>query len=394
MKDGKTNLEKKNPFNERYEDFKTFEKLLKRKTNQDDVPAALEIKKNIPIYSGQLVRDYANSSEKKQKLLTEWSNVFKSGAGIIAITNAIKSSSVIETATKIFEAIIKSEKINGNSGDHFAKPGANDRIWNSLQKHCMEDPQNFIDYYCSEIIALAAQSWLGPNYQITAQVNSVNPGGEAQKPHRDYHLGFMSTEQSANFPPHVHTISQFLTLQGAIAHCDITIDSGPTLFLPYSQQYKNGYIDFTKEKFQKYFNENSIQIEMNKGDAIFFNPAVMHGAGNNRTRSVKRMVNLLQISSAFGRAMETVNRKKMTEKLYPHLLELVLKNKMPFRLIENVVGASSEGYSFPTNLDLNPPVEGKAPKNQAMIIIESLKAKKEPTLVLEELKLLDIRQFS
>ena len=106
------------------------------------------------------------------------------------------------------------------------------------------------------------------------------------------------------------------------------------------------------------------------------------------------MVNLLQISSAFGRAMETVNRKKMTEKLYPHLLELVLKNKMPFRLIENVVGASSEGYSFPTNLDLNPPVEGKAPKNQAMIIIESLKAKKEPTLVLEELKLLDIRQFS
>ena len=204
----------------------------------------------------------------------------------------------------------------------------------------------------------------------------------------------MSTEQSANFPPNVHTISQFLTLQGAIAHCDITIDSGPTLFLPYSQQYKNGYIDFTKEKFQKYFNENSIQIEMNKGDAIFFNPAVMHGAGNNRTRSVKRMVNLLQISSAFGRAMETVNRKKMTEKLYPHLLELVLKNKMPFRLIENVVGASSEGYSFPTNLDLNPPVEGKAPKNQAMIIIESLKAKKEPTLVLEELKLLDIRQFS
>ena len=110
MKDGKTNLEKKNSFNERYEDFKTFEKLLKRKTNQDDVPAALEIKKNIPIYSGQLVRDYANSSEKKQKLLTEWSNVFKSGAGIIAITNAIKSSSVIETATKKFEAIIKSEK--------------------------------------------------------------------------------------------------------------------------------------------------------------------------------------------------------------------------------------------------------------------------------------------
>ena len=43
----------------------------------------------------------------------------------------------------------------------------------------MEDPQNFMNYYCSEIIALAAQSWLGPNYQITAQVN-CEPGGEAQ----------------------------------------------------------------------------------------------------------------------------------------------------------------------------------------------------------------------
>ncbi len=394
MKDGKTNLEKKNPFNERYEDFKTFEKLLKRKTNQDDVPAALEIKKNIPIYSGQLVRDYANSSEKKQKLLTEWSNVFKSGAGIIAITNAIKSSSVIETATKKFEAIIKSEKINGNSGDHFAKPGANDRIWNSLQKHCMEDPQNFIDYYCSEAIALASEAWLGPNYQVTAQVNRVNPGGKAQNAHRDYHLGFMSGEQSASWPLHVHAMSPYLTLQGAIAHCDMSIESGPTLLLPYSQLYRRGYIDFSKEKYQKFFDKNAVQIEMTKGDAVFFNPAVMHGAGNNKTKSVKRMANLLQISSAFGRAMETIDRKTMAKTLYPRLLELVMKKKMPFRLIENVVGASSEGYSFPTNLDLDPPIDGMAPKTQAMIIIESLKAEKEPTFVFEELNLLDIRQSS
>jgi len=133
---------------------------------------------------------------------------------------------------------------------------------------------------------------------------------------------------------------------------------------------------------------------MTKGDAVFFNPAVMHGAGNNKTKSVKRMANLLQISSAFGRAMETIDRKIMAKTLYPHLLELVMKKKMPFRLIENVVGASSEGYSFPTNLDLDPPIDGMAPKTQAMIIIESLKAEKEPTFVFEELNLLDIRQSS
>ncbi len=394
MKDGLTDLEKKIPSNVENEDFQNFEKLVNIETTQADAPLAMEIKKNIPIYSGQLVRDRANSFEGKQELLTEWTSIFESGAGIIAISNAIESTSVIDIATTNFEGIINSEKLNGNVSDHFAKPGANDRVWNSLQKHCMKDPQNFIDYYCSETIALASEAWLGPNYQVTAQVNRVNPGGEAQKAHRDYHLGFMSAEQSANFPPHVHAMSPYLTLQGAIAHCDMSIESGPTLLLPYSQKYKKGYIDFTKEKYQQYFDKNSVQIEMTKGDAVFFNPAVMHGAGNNRTGSVKRMANLLQISSAFGRAMETIDRKIMAKTLYPYLLELVMKNKMPFRLIENVVGASSEGYSFPTNLDLDPPIDGMAPKTQAMIIIESLKAEKEPALVFEELNLLDIRQSS
>ncbi len=394
MKDGVTDLEKKISSNMEHENFQTFEKLVSTETTQADAPLAMEIKKNIPIYSGQLVRDCANSFERKQELLAEWTNVFESGAGIIAISNAVESTSVIEIATTNFEEIINSEKTNGNVSDHFAKPGANDRVWNSLQKHCMQDPQNFIDYYCSETIALASEAWLGPNYQVTAQVNRVNPGGEAQKAHRDYHLGFMSVEQSANFPIHVHAMSPYLTLQGAIAHCDMSIESGPTLLLPYSQKYKRGYIDFTKEKYQQYFDKNSVQIEMTKGDALFFNPAVMHGAGNNKTKSVKRMANLLQISSAFGRAMETIDRKTMSKTLYPYLLELVMKNKMPFRLIENVVKASSESYSFPTNLDLNPPLDGMAPKTQAMIIVGSLKAEKEPALVFEELNLLDIRQSS
>ena len=394
MKDGITDLEKKIPSNEEHENFQTFEKIVNRETTKADAPLAIEIKNNIPIYSGQLVRDCANLFERKQELLTEWSGVFESGAGIIAISNAIENTSVVDIATTNFEEIINSEKLNGNVGDHFAKPGANDRIWNSLQKHCMKDPQNFIDYYCSEAIALASEAWLGPNYQVTAQVNRVNPGGEAQNAHRDYHLGFMSGEQSASWPLHVHAMSPYLTLQGAIAHCDMSIESGPTLLLPYSQLYRRGYIDFSNEKYQKFFDKNAVQIEMTKGDAVFFNPAVMHGAGNNKTKSVKRMANLLQISSAFGRAMETIDRKTMAKTLYPRLLELVMKKKMPFRLIENVVGASSEGYSFPTNLDLDPPIDGMAPKTQAMIIIESLKAEKEPTFVFEELNSLDIRQSS
>ena len=36
----------------------------------------------------------------------------------------------------------------------------------------------------------------GPAYQVTSQVNVVNPGGDAQAPHRDYHLGFTTDDRA------------------------------------------------------------------------------------------------------------------------------------------------------------------------------------------------------
>ena len=122
--------------------------------------------------------------------------------------------------------VIAKEKLKaGGGGDHFAKAGANDRIWNALEKHCLNDSKNFSHYYSSFSIHLAAEAWLGPSYQMTAQVNRVNPGGEAQKPHRDYHLGFITLEQAEKYPSHVHGFCAYLTLQGAVAHCNMPIES-------------------------------------------------------------------------------------------------------------------------------------------------------------------------
>ena len=56
---------------------------------------------------------------------------------------------------------------------------------------------------------------------------------------------------------------------------------------------------------------------------MFFNPALFHAAGTNRSKDVRRIANLLQVSSAFGRAMESVDRLKMSLKLYPALKDLV-----------------------------------------------------------------------
>ena len=45
------------------------------------------------------------------------------------------------------------------------------------------------------------------------------------------------TRSSSEYPTHVHLLSPVLTLQGAVAHSDMPVESGPTMYLPYSHQY-------------------------------------------------------------------------------------------------------------------------------------------------------------
>ena len=39
-------------------------------------------------------------------------------------------------------------------------------------------------------------------------------------------------ERAADYPAHVHRFSPMLTLQGAVAHCDMPVATGPTMYLP------------------------------------------------------------------------------------------------------------------------------------------------------------------
>lgn len=350
-------------------DFATFQQQVSQVTRAEDVPQAAEVVRNIPIYSGPVVDRAARDPQARRALTAEWAWVFADGPGIIVIKDALPDAAVVDRATAIFEAIIAEEKAaNRGGGDHFAKPGANDRIWNSLEKHCLADPANFAAYYSAHTLALASEAWLGPAYQMTAQVNRVNPGGAAQVPHRDYHLGFMSPEQMARFPAHIHGVSPLLTLQGAVAHCDMAVETGPTMLLPFSQQFHEGYLAFGRPEFQEHFARHHVQLPLAKGDALFFNPAVMHGAGTNRTTDRFRMVNLLQVSSAFGRAMESVNRTRMSRAVFP-----VLRQRGSGIDVANVIAATAEGYPFPTNLDRNPPIGGLAPRTMADYLAQAVR---------------------
>jgi len=360
-------------------DIEPFRALVAQETNPADWPFAMGMEKNVLIYDGDTVSRMARNPDSRRELMAEWVEAFSTGPGVIVIRAAIADHAVIDRATEVFNEIVQAEKEAGKAAaDHFAKPGANDRIWNALQKHALADPDNFARYYASDAIAMASEAWLGRGYQMTAQMNRVNPGGKAQVPHRDYHLGFMSPEQMQAYPGHIHAISPVLTLQGAVAHCDMPVESGPTLFLPYSQSFFEGYLAFGRPEFQAVFAERHVQLPLSKGDAVFFNPALMHGAGNNVSTDIWRMANLLQVSSAFGRAMESVDRDAMCKAVYPALLAAERTGSLTSAEIANAIAATAEGYAFPTNLDSDPPVGGLAPKTQNTMMTEALQAGMEP----------------
>ncbi len=207
---------------------------------------------------------------------------------------------------------------------------------------------------------------------MTSQINLVHPGGAAQQAHRDYHLGFQTAEISAEYPAHVHDLSPALTLQGAIAHLDMPVESGPTKLLPFSQRYRAGYSAWRRDDFRALFEDRCIQLPLAKGDALFFNPALFHAAGANSSANIHRMANLLQVSSAFGRAMETVDREKMCRLLYPHAMAAHHKGTLDVSSLNAAIAASAEGYSFPTNLDLDPPKNGLAPETQQALFARAL----------------------
>jgi ectoine hydroxylase-related dioxygenase (phytanoyl-CoA dioxygenase family) len=279
---------------------------------------------------------------------------------------------VLDRASAVFTELIAEQKASGTAaGDHFATPGANDRVWGALDKLALHAPEVFADYYANDVLALVSEAWLGPGYQVTSQVNVVNPGGQAQVAHRDYHLGFMSLDQSLAFPAQVHRLSPLMTLQGAVAHCDMPVETGPTMYLPHSQKYDAGYVAFHQPEFTDYFDRQHVQLPLAKGDAAFFNPALFHGAGTNRSADVRRMANLLQVSSAFGRAMESVDRVAMGLALYPVLARRKAAGADE-RELRNVVAAWAEGYAFPTNLDRDQPVGGLAPQTQAELVWQAL----------------------
>lgn len=352
-------------------DFDGFLSIVNTPTDLAHYPHADHLVDGVVVFDAATLPRAANP-EARRTVMAEIAHALRFGPGVVVFEGGFPDHAVIDRASDFFSSVIEHQNRSGQAlGDHFASPGTNDRIWNALEKFALHDPAGFIDYYANDVIAIVSSAWLGPGYQITSQINVVNPGGQAQVPHRDYHLGFQSSEVIEQYPSHVHELSPLLTLQAGIAHVDMPLETGPTMFLPHSQKFLPGYLTWHREDVREHFLARKAQLPMAKGDVVVFNPAILHGAGTNATIDVKRMANLLQVSSAFGRAMETVDREAIINAVYPSLAARQAEG-MCGDDVTNVLATISDGYSFPTNLDLDPPIGGLAPLSQAQITVQAL----------------------
>ncbi|KAJ9644355.1 hypothetical protein H2204_001707 [Knufia peltigerae] len=346
-----------------------FKQLCVQNTDATLYPHAKSVISNVPIYDITSLPTHAEIDE----IQDEWHHILLSGPGVFVIRNFVRDAALLQRINAAFTEIIDFESRLSSKGDHFAASGNNARIWNSFQKHAEHHPPSFVRYYSNPWLRRVCESWLGPSYQVTAQVNLVRPGGKPQVSHRDYHLGFQTAESCSRYPKVTQVASQYLTLQGAVAHSDMPLESGPTRFLPFSQQFDQGFMAYRLGEFIDYFDQNWVSVDLKMGDAVFFNPALFHAAGENRTTNVERSANLVQISSAFGRTMESIDTATIIDKCWDDVQKLCEQGSTTQDEIDSLLAAIGEGYPFPTNLDRRPPAPGgMAPESEVDILHRAL----------------------
>jgi ectoine hydroxylase-related dioxygenase (phytanoyl-CoA dioxygenase family) len=350
-------------------DVDAFTALCERDVDAESVPTASEIVRKLPVYTASALR--AAASADRRAIMAELNGCLLDGPGALAVRDAMEPD-VVDAASAVYRELIDEETAAGRAaGDHFAAPGTNERLWNSFQKLAERSPSTFVAYFANSVLDLVCESWLGPGYRMTAQVNVVHPGGAPQRPHRDYHLGFLSDDEAARYPVPMHRASALLTLQGAVAHTDMAVESGPTRLLPFSHRYDLGFLAYRNSAFEDYFTDHFVQLPLRKGDLLFFNPALFHAAGDNRTADVVRTANLLQVSSAFGKPMETIDTAGIILRCFAELQALHEQESLGGEL-EAALTMVADGYPFPGNLDSTPPTGGLAPPSQRDVLRRAL----------------------
>ncbi|KAB8349528.1 hypothetical protein FH972_023554 [Carpinus fangiana] len=153
-----------------------------------------------------------------------------------------------------------------------------------------------------------------------------------------------------------------------------------------AQLLAEGYMAYRLPQFVEYFDQSWVSLPLEKGDGVFFNPALFHAAGENVTQDVERCANLLQVSSAFGKTMESISTLPVVEACWKTLIAKFGKEGMSGE-VQAAIKAIGEGYPFPTNLDRRPPQPGgMAPEDEQGLLRRFVVSKRDVVSVSDALR--------
>ena len=166
-------------------------------------PTAVE--QDVLVYDAARLRpEIADAGRAARGGRPSWSAPCTDGPGVVVFRGAFADLEVVDRATAAFDAIIADRARGRRRGGRPLRqaPGANDRIWNALEKLAVRDPETFVDYYANDIIALICHGLARPRLpgHLAGQRRPTR-AAQAQDPHRDYHLGFLANEAAARTRP-------------------------------------------------------------------------------------------------------------------------------------------------------------------------------------------------
>ena len=87
--------------------------------------------------------------------------------------------------------------------------------------------------------------------------------------------------------------------------------------------------------------------------------------------------------------METIDRAKMCALTYPTAIKHFNDQTLSIFEIKAAIAATAEGYSFPTNLDNDPPKGGLAPETQQALFVRALESGMDKIEFEKQLKLME-----
>ena len=353
-------------------DIEEFTAEVERRADPAQYPLASMLVSNVPIYNCDAIRAAAGDPDSRKALMAEWAWAMREGSGIVVFRKCFDDLDPVDAVTRVFFQIIDEQRReNKASGDHFAKPGANDRVWNALEKLALRDPQAFARYYANDVDrdGLAGLARNGLSDHLAGQLRQSRRRGAVGASRLSHGLSD-APRRSQAFPLHAHQLSPFLTLQGAVAHCDMPIESGPTLYLPFSQTFAPGYFAYRRPEFAAYFDEHHVQLAARQGRCgVLQSRAVPRRRPQPDDRRAPHRQSAAGLLAVWTR--DGIGRSR------PHG-EGAFSRRCPPRTISapaserNVIAASAEGYAFPTNLDRDPPIGGLAPQSQAQLMAKAL----------------------